>query len=65
MVICQRSHKRQWYKTLCLEYVCLVPQSCLTFCDPLKCSPPDSSVHGVFQARILEWVAIFFSRGSS
>ena len=34
-------------------------------CDPIDCSPPDSSVHSVFQARILEWVAISFSRGSS
>ena len=34
-------------------------------CNPMDCCPPDSSVHGIFQARILEWVAIFFSRGSS
>jgi len=38
-----------------------VAQSCLTVCDPMYCSPPGSSVHGVFQARILEWVAISFS----
>ena len=37
---------------------------CLTFCDPKDCSPPGSSVHGVLQARILEWVTITFSRGS-
>ena len=43
----------------------LVAQSCLTFCDPMNCSLPGSSVHGIFQARILEWVAISFSRGSS
>ena len=42
-----------------------VPQLCLTLCDPIDCSPPDSSVHGILQARILEWVAIPFSRGSS
>ena len=42
-----------------------VTQSCPTFCDPMDCSPPGSSVHGIFQARILEWVAISFSRGSS
>ena len=42
-----------------------VAQSCLTLCDPVDCSPPGSSVHGIFQARILEWVAISFSRGSS
>ena len=41
------------------------PQSCLTFCDPMDCSPPDSSVHGILQAKILEWAAISFSRGSS
>ena len=40
-------------------------QSCLTLCDPMDYSPPGSSVHGILQARILEWVAIFFSRGSS
>ena len=40
-------------------------QSCLTFCDPMDCCPPDSSDHGIFQARILEWVAISFSRRSS
>ena len=42
-----------------------VAQSCPTLCNPLDCSPLGSSVHGIFQARILEWVAIFFSRGSS
>ena len=36
----------------------LVTQSCLTLCDPMDCSPPGSSVHGILQARILEWVAI-------
>ena len=40
-----------------------VAQSCLTPCDPVDCSPPGSSVHGILQARILEWVAISFSRG--
>ena len=42
-----------------------VAQLCLTLCDPVDCSLPGSSVHGVFQARVLEWVAIAFSRGSS
>ena len=42
-----------------------VAQSCLTLCDPMDCSPPGFSVHGILQARILEWVAISFSRGSS
>ena len=36
-----------------------------TLCDPMDCSPPESSVHGILQARILEWVATPFSRGSS
>ena len=42
-----------------------VAQSCLTLCNPMDCSPPGSSVHGIFQARILEWIAISFSRESS
>ena len=42
-----------------------VAQSCPTLCYPMDCSPPGSSVHGILQARILEWVAISFSRGSS
>ena len=40
-------------------------QSCPTLCDPMDCSRPGSSVHGISQARILEWVTISFSRGSS
>ena len=40
-------------------------QSCLTLCDPMDCSLPGSSNHGIFQARTLEWVAISFSRRSS
>ena len=42
-----------------------VAQSCPTLCDPMDSSPPGSSVHGILPARILEWVAISFSRGSS
>ena len=42
-----------------------VAQSCTTLCDPMDCSRPGSSVHVIFQAWILEWVAISFSRGSS
>ena len=38
-----------------------VTQSCLTLSDPMDCSLPGSSVHGIFQARVLEWVAIAFS----
>ena len=40
-------------------------QSCPTLCNPMDCSLPGSSIHGILQARILEWVAIPFSRGSS
>ena len=42
-----------------------VAQSCPTLCHPVDCALPGSSVHGILQARILEWVAISFSRGSS
>ena len=38
-----------------------VTQSCPTLSDPMDCSPPGSSVHGIFQARVLEWAAIAFS----
>ena len=40
-------------------------KSCPTLCDPVDCSLSGSSVHGIFQARVLEWIAISFSRGSS
>ena len=50
------SHYKYWSE---------VTQSCPTLCDPVDCIPPGSSVHGILQARILEWVAISFSRGSS
>ena len=43
----------------------LFAQSCLTLCNSMGCSPPGSSVHEILQARVLEWVAIHFSRGSS
>ena len=42
-----------------------VAQSCLTLCDPMDCSLPGSSVHGIFQAIVLKRIAISFSRGSS
>ena len=44
---------------------CMHAQSCLTLCDPMDCSLPGSSVHGISQARILWWVAISYSSGSS
>ena len=43
----------------------LITQSCPTLCDPMDCSPPGTSVHGILQARTPEWVAISFSRESS
>ena len=47
------------------EVKCKVPSCVRLFCDPMDCSPPGSSVHGILQARILKWVAISFSRESS
>ena len=49
---------------MCMLYAKLL-QSCLILCSPMDCSPPGSSVHGILQARILEWVAMPSSRGSS
>ena len=43
----------------------LIAHSCLTLCNPMDCSPPGSPIYGILQARILEWVAILFFRGSS
>jgi len=60
------AHSVFYFRHDALEYMCLsVTQSSLTLCDPMDYSPPGSSVHGIFQARILEWVAVPFSRGSS
>ena len=52
---------RSWRLESCAA--CLVTQSCLTLFDPMDCSPPGSSVHGILQARILEWVSMPSSRG--
>ena len=53
-------------KGLLKRYVCAQSlQSCLTLCNPMDYSLPDSSVHGILQLRILEWVAISSSRESS
>ena len=51
--------------TINMNKVSEVSQSCVTLCDPMDCSLPGSSTHGILQARVLEWVAISFSRGSS
>ena len=65
-----------WVRVLGLYWVLRLPhdlcesevkvaQTCLTLCDPMDCSVPHSSVHGILQARMLEWVAVPFSRESS
>ena len=51
--------------TACVCMHAKLLQLCLTLCDPTDGSPPGSSVHGILKARILEWAAISFSRGSS
>jgi len=56
-VFCERD------TTICMKVKATVTQSCLTLCDPMGCSLPGSSVHGILQARILEWVAMPSSRG--
>ena len=53
-----------WKTVLHSLHACSAAHSCLTLCDPMDCSPLGSSIHGISQARILEWVAISFSRGS-
>ena len=53
------------YTHVCVFLYMLVAQSFPTLCDPMDCSLPGSSVYGILQARILEWVTIPFSRGSS
>ena len=56
-----RQRSASWQLCCC---GCLVTKSCLTLCDPMDCSPPGFSVHGILQARALELVAISFFRGS-
>ena len=57
--------QEEWNSHLGKTWKVKITQLCLTLCDLMDCSPPGSSVHGIFPARILEWVAIPFSRGSS
>ena len=62
-----RGKKRSVQGPSLLEQQCMhakLLQPCLTFCSPMDCSPPGSSVHGILQAKILEWVAMPFSRVS-
>ena len=58
-------HNLELHQTQEKQVKAVVTQSCLTLCDPMDCNPPGSSVHGILQARILDWVALSFSRGSS
>ena len=60
---CQKEENK--YCILMHMCACIIAQSYLTVCDPLDCSPPGFSVHGISQARILEWVTAPSSRGSS
>ena len=59
-----RSLHVSWEKWLFFSQ-CMCAQLCLTLCDPMDCKPPGSSIHGIFQARILGWIATSCSRGSS
>ena len=61
----RKEGRKQYHVLRSLLLYVLIIQSCLTLCDPMDCSPPGSSVHGILQARILERVAISFSRGCS
>ena len=61
---CCAENRLKW--VVCEMPCCvLVAQPCPTLCDPMDCSQPGSSAHEILQARVLEWVAISFSRGSS
>ena len=51
------------YNEILVSLECLTTKSCPTLCDPMDCNPPGSSLHGIFLARILEWVAMPSSRG--
>ena len=61
------TYQNSLFYTVVVGYMhaCLVTQSCPTLCDPFDCNPACSSLHGIFQARILEWIAIPSSRESS
>ena len=65
VMICRRQEEGRRKGGLYGWTCCLVAQLCLTLCDPMYCSFPGPSVHDISQARILEWIAISFSRWSS
>ena len=54
-----------WFSVYICVCVCMCVQSCLTLCDSVDCYLPGSSVHGISQARTLEWIAVSYSRGLS
>ena len=56
---------QKFYRLFSNSMKVLVAQSCTTLCDPMDFSPPGSSVHGLLQAKILQWIGISFFRGSS
>ena len=58
----KKKKKRNW-KFYVFLLKSIVAQSCLTLCNPMDCNPMGSSVHGILQARILEWVAISYPKG--
>ena len=63
----EENHEKK-YKIIAFKTVYVhakLPQSCSTLCNPMDCSLPGSSVHGILQARIVEWVVMLSSRGSS
>ena len=61
----QRNTNLLYFVCVCVCVCVLIAQLCLTLCNPMDCSLPGFSVHGILQARILEWVVILFSRGCS
>ena len=63
--VCEKNHERRVLYMVKKESESEVAQSCPTLCDPMDCNLSGSSVHGIFQARVLEWIAISFSKGSS
>ena len=64
-VSCTGRHVLYHWHHLGSPTTCVCAQLCLTLCNPMDCSPAGSSVHGILSARILEWVAMPSSRGSS
>ena len=63
--VCYGFNNTHWALVYLLRLCVLVARSYSTVYDPTYCKPPGSSVHTIFQGRILQWVAIFYSRGSS